>query len=65
MNTKEIVRDAVDWIDLVFNGDRSQALMNAVTYLWVLKVQGIRWLPEEQLVAQEELCSAKLLIWRR
>lgn len=38
--------------------------MNAVAYLRVLKVRGIRWLAEELLVAQEKLSSAKLLIWR-
>jgi len=54
----------VDWIYLVFDVDRRLALMNAVTYLRVLKVRGIRWLAEELLVAQEKLCSEKLLIWR-
>jgi len=50
VNSKEIGRDAVDWIYLVFYGDRSLALMNTVTYRRVLKVRGIRWLAEEQLV---------------
>lgn len=64
MNSNEIGRDVVDWIYLVFDGDRRLALMNAVTYLRVLKLRGIRWLAEELLVAQEKLCSAKLLIRR-
>ena len=64
MNSKEIGRDAVDWIYLVFDGDWRQDLMKAVAYLRVLKVRGIRWLAEELLVAQEKLSSAKLLIWR-
>ena len=64
MNSKERGRDAVDWIYLVFDGDRRQALMNAVTYLRAFKVRGNRWLAAELLVAQEKLCSAKLRICR-
>jgi len=64
VNNSEIGRDAVDWIYLVFDGDSRLALINAITYLRVLKVQGIRWLAEGLLVVQEKLCSAKLLIWR-
>jgi len=56
VNSKEKGRDAVGWIYLVFDVDRRLALMNAVTYLRVLKVRGIRWLAEELLVAQEKLC---------
>lgn len=54
MNSKEIGRDAVDRIYLVFDGDRRLALMNAVTHR-VLNVLRIRWLTEELLVAQEKL----------
>jgi len=57
MDLQEVGCGVMDRIDLVLDRDRWRALVSTVRNLRVLKMRGISYLAENQIDAQEGLCS--------
>jgi hypothetical protein len=53
----------MDWIDLVQNRDRSQAIVKAVKNLWFHKMRRISWVVDNLLASLEGPWSMELVGW--
>ena len=57
MGAQEVGGEGMDWINLVQDRDRLQAVVNAVRNLGFHKMRGISCLAEGLIASQQEFCS--------